>query len=307
MTARPVVNIYSHENACDIKGNAPLPAVFAAPIRDDIVHYIHSQIAKNRRQGRGVNTEAGRQVVAESWGTGRAVARIPRVGGSGTGRCAQGAYGNMCRGGHMFTPMRIWRKWHVKSNLKQKRHATASALAASAVAPLVLARGHRVQNLNEVPLVVDNLNITKTKSLIKALERLGVKDELTRSRLSKKIRAGRGKLRNRRYVIRRGPLIVHGDENREVKKGARNLPGVDVCHVDRLNLLQLAPGGHVGRFIIWTKDAFERLNKLYGTGSKVAAEKKGYRLQRPLLKCADLARIINSDAVQKAINAPKST
>lgn len=111
----------------------------------------------------------------------------------------------------MFSPLRIWRKWHTKTNLKQKRHAAAAALAASSVAPLVLARGHRVQALNEIPLVIDSLNNGKTKTLLKTLNRFGVEDELVRSALSKKVRAGRGKLRNRRYVIRRGPLIVFGD------------------------------------------------------------------------------------------------
>ena len=32
--------------------------------------------------------------------------------------------------------------------------------------------------------------------------------------------------------------------------------------MDNLNLLKLAPGGHVGRFIIWTEAAFKKLGKL---------------------------------------------
>ena len=91
---------------------------------------------------------------AESWGTGRAVARIPRVSGSGTSRNGQGAFGNMCRKGRMFAPIRIWRRWHRRSNIKQKRYAAATALAASAVLPLVQARGHRVDSVPEFPLVV---------------------------------------------------------------------------------------------------------------------------------------------------------
>jgi ribosomal protein L4 len=68
------------------------------------------------------------QTSAESWGTGRAVARIPRVGGGGTQRSGQGAFGNMCRGGRMFAPTKIWRRWHRKINITQKRYAVASAL-----------------------------------------------------------------------------------------------------------------------------------------------------------------------------------
>lgn len=46
-------------------------------------------MAKNRRQAYAVSEKAGHQTSAESWGTGRAVARIPRVGGGGTHRSGQ--------------------------------------------------------------------------------------------------------------------------------------------------------------------------------------------------------------------------
>merc|ERR1712226_834597 len=93
---------------------------------------------------------------AHSWGTGRAVARIPRVGGGGTSRSGQGAFGNMCRGGRMFAPTKTWRRWNRKINISQKRYAVASALAATAVPALVMARGHIVDEVPEVPLVLEN-------------------------------------------------------------------------------------------------------------------------------------------------------
>ena len=98
-----------------------------------------------------------------------------------------------------------------------------------------------------------------------------------------------------RFVLRKGPLIVYGDSNENVKRCARNLPGVDVCHVNRLNLLQLAPGGHIGRFVIFTKDAFESLNNVFGSYRAKGIQKGGYQLQRHAMNVADLARIINSD------------
>lgn len=52
-------------------------------------------MAKNKRQAYAVNKLAGHQTSAESWGTGRAVARIPRVRGGGTHRSGQGAFGNV--------------------------------------------------------------------------------------------------------------------------------------------------------------------------------------------------------------------
>lgn len=83
----------------------------------------------------------GHQTSAESWGTGRAVARIPRVRGGGTHRSGQGAFGNMCRGGRMFAPTKPWRRWHRRININQKRYALVSAIAASGVPALVMSKG----------------------------------------------------------------------------------------------------------------------------------------------------------------------
>lgn len=301
MTSRPVVSVYSKDGSAQIVDSLPMPAVFTAPIRDDIVHFVHTNMAKNRRQAHGVNTLAGMDYAAESWGTGRAVARIPRIGGSGTSRSGQGAFGNQCRKGRMFAPLKVYRRWHRKINLNQKRHAVASAIAASAVTPLVMARGHRVNQVPELPLVVENLNAETTKTLLSTLTKLGAGEDLKRSRNSRKVRSGQGKMRNSRYVLRKGPLVVYGDENNLVNRTARNLPGVETVNVHRLNLLSLAPGGHLGRFIIWTKDAFKALNTIFGSYRAKSVEKSGYILNRNVMSCADLARIINSDQVQSKL------
>jgi large subunit ribosomal protein L4e len=114
-------------------------------------------------------------------------------------------------------------------------------------------------------------------------------------------------MRNSRYVMRKGPLIIYGDENNLIKRTAKNLPGVDTCNVHRMNLLQLAPGGHLGRFVIWTKDAFTALNKIFGNYRAKGVEKGGYVLNRNVMTCADLSRIINSDQVQSKLRQVKTT
>jgi len=194
----------------------------------------------------------------------------------------------------MFAPLKIWRKWHQKCNVTQRRHAVASALAASACPPLVMARGHRVEGVPELPLVIETKD-TNTKSLLSSLNNLGAGEDLAKVRKSKQIRQGTGKYRNSRYVMRKGPLVIYGDESATVKQAARNLPGVDTCHVNRLNVLQLAPGGHLGRFTVFTKDAFKALNDVFGSHEKLSTQKSGYHLNRTVMDCADIARIINSD------------
>ena len=150
--ARPLVSIQSLDG--DAAEQAALPAVFTAPIRPDIIRAVHTGLAKNARQPYAVSMKAGHQTSAESWGTGRAVSRIPRVPGGGTHRAGQGAFGNMCRGGRMFAPTKIWRRWHRKVNLNQKRYAVASALAATALPSLVLARGHRIEQVSAFRLAL---------------------------------------------------------------------------------------------------------------------------------------------------------
>ncbi|MBA0561923.1 hypothetical protein Golob_018714, partial [Gossypium lobatum] len=112
-------------------------------------------------------------------------------------------------------------------------------------------------------------------------------------------------MRNRRYISRKGPLIVYGTEGAKLVKAFRNIPGVEVANVERLNLLKLAPGGHLGRFIIWTKSAYEKLDSIYGSFEKPSEKKKGYILPRSKMVNADLGRIINSDEVQSVVKPIK--
>ena len=301
MSARQTVRVFEALHPNKIAAEVELPEVFLAPVRSDLVNFVFANLNKNRRQAYGVDQRAGMEYNAESWGPGRAVARVPRVSGSGTHRSGQGAFANSCRGGRMFNPTTVWRRLHRKVNLNQRRHAVASAIAASAIPSLVLARGHRINQVPEIPLVVDSLQVSKTKELIKILTMLGCDDELSCSIETKHIRPGVGKARNRKYKVKKGPLIIYDNASVNVKKAARNIPGVEVCNVDRLNLLQLCPGGHLGRFIIWTKDAFEKLKTIFGNRTNPGVEKKGYILGRPMLTNANIARIINSDDIQSVV------
>jgi len=308
MAARPLISVYSTEG--EVSKSIKLPGVFQAPIRPDVVHFVHTNVSKNKRQPYCVNKYAGKTPSAASWGTGRAVSRIPRVQGGGTHRSGQGAYGNMCRGGRMFAPTKTWRKWHRKVNVTQRRYAVASGVAASGVPALVMARGHRIEQLSEVPLVVGAAaeKITKTRDAVAMLKKFGAYDDVEKVISSKTMRAGKGKMRNRRFVQRRGPLVVY-DKDDGITKAFRNIPGVELASVDALNLLQLAPGGHLGRFCLWTEGAFSKLDSVFGTMTKPSATKKhngsAYRLPQLQMKNSDLSRLINSDEVQSVVNTPK--
>jgi len=305
-TARPLVSIYN-EKSEEVKGeNIALPAVFKAPIRPDVVNFVHQQMSMNHRQAYCVSDKAGHQTSAESWGTGRAVARIPRVRGGGTHRSGQGAFGNMCRGGRMFAPTKPWRRWHRRVNVNQRRYALASAVAASGVPALVLSKGHVIDQVPELPLVVSDKiqELTKTKQAVQFLRRIKAWADIQKVYKSQRFRAGKGKMRNRRRIQRRGPLVVyHKDQG--LRRAFRNIPGIDLISVEKLNLLKLAPGGHVGRFVIWTESAFQRLDKLFGSWKTPSTEKKGYNLPQPKMANTDLARLLKADEIKKVLRVPQ--
>ncbi|MCJ1229559.1 hypothetical protein MMC12_006226 [Toensbergia leucococca] len=311
MSTRPTVTI-AKADGTPSGSTHPLPAVFKSPIRPDIVQSVHTGMAKNKRQPYAVSEKAGHQTSAESWGTGRAVARIPRVSGGGTHRAGQAAFGNMCRSGRMFAPTKTWRKWHQKLNLGQKRFATTSALAASSVPALLLARGHQISTVPEVPLVIDSkafegAAITKTSAALGLLNAIGAGPDVTKVGKSRKLRAGKGKLRGRRHRQRRGPLIVYNPEvdGKELVRAFRNIPGIETSSVFALNLLQLAPGGHLGRFIIWSSSAFAALDTIYGSTTTPSAMKRDFLLPSNIVSNADIARLINSSEVQAVVRAAK--
>ncbi|XP_015513903.1 large ribosomal subunit protein uL4 [Neodiprion pinetum] len=304
-SARPLITVYSEKN--EPSGETiSLPSVFKAPIRPDVVNFVHQQMSKNSRQPYCVSKEAGHQTSAESWGTGRAVARIPRVRGGGTHRSGQGAFGNMCRGGRMFAPTKPWRRWHRRINVNQKRYALVSSIAASGVPALVQSKGHMVQEVPEFPLVVSDKiqEYNKTKQAVIFLRRIKAWNDIQKVYKSQRFRAGKGKMRNRRRIQRRGPLIIYG-QDQGLRKAFRNIPGVDLMNINKLNLLKLAPGGHVGRFIIWTKSAFDQLDALYGTWRKESQLKDGYNLPFPKMANTDLARLLKSDEIRKVLRAPR--
>jgi len=170
------------------------------------------------------------------------------------------------------------------------------------------ARGHRVSNVNQLPLVLEDTvgQVSKTKDAIATLKALGLWDDVMRVANNRQLRAGKGKLRGRRMKMRRGPLFVVDEGCESLRRAVRNIQGVDVMNVNRLNVRSLAPGGHLGRLCVWTQSAFNALEKHFGSGKGVASTKKGYRLQNDCVTSADLSGIINSDAVQSALRDQKS-
>jgi len=208
----------------------------------------------------------------------------------------------------MFAPTNTWRKWHRKININQKRFAVCSAIAATGIPALVMSKGHIINDVSEVPLVVaDSVqNFTRTKQAVGLLKSLKAWKDVEKVYKSKRLRAGKGKMRNRRKKQKLGPLIVYSKDN-GLTRAFRNIPGIDMLNVNKLNLLRVAPGGHLGRFTIWTESSIAKLDSLYGNYAQKSKKKLDYNLPKSVMTTTDLTRLLKSEEIQRAIRAPMKT
>ena len=236
-----------------------LPWFFALPVRKDLIRRAYLSEFTARLQPKGRDPMAGKRTSARSLGVGHGMARIPRIRPS-----LRGAFINSTVGGMVAFPPKPEKKIHEEINKKEKRLATMYALAATARKELVEARGHVVKG--EVPVLVVNEfeGLTKTKEVKDVLKKLGVWDDIVRADEHTKIRAGKGKMRGRRYKKAKGPLFILGAEDAPVRYALENLPGVDVVSARLVSVKHLAPGGVPGRLTVITLRGLEELTKRLG-------------------------------------------
>jgi large subunit ribosomal protein L4e len=244
------VNVYGIDGKTSEK--IDLPEIFNTPFRPDLIKKAFNVLHSNKRQQYGANPDAGKRHATASVGKGRGQSRVPRLT---QGRRA--ALAPCVVGGRRAHPPKTERNWKEKINKNEKTLAKKSALAATADIDIVKNRGHRFDEKMTVPIIVDDKfeKIKKTKDVIKALDDIGIYDDVLRSANGKHIRAGRGKSRGRKYKIPKSILIVALNE--DIKKSSKNLPGVDFVTPEKINIEHLAPGGDPGRLTIITKSALK--------------------------------------------------
>ncbi len=249
----PVINIKNDKVA-----EIDLPKIFRTPVRHDVIKRAVISLQSTKFQPQGRDPMAGKRTTAESRGTGHGIARVPRLRES-----SRAAFGVSTVGGHQAFPPHSEKVIVKLINKKEKRFAVRSGIAATAVKELVLKRGHKVNEVEQLPIVVDDEmeTLEKTRDLKEFFHALRIWTDVERAD-RKKIRAGKGTMRGRKKKIGKGPLIVIS-EDKGIKRAARNLPGVDIVDVHSLNAELLAPGTHPGRLVLWGKTAFELLDEVW--------------------------------------------
>jgi large subunit ribosomal protein L4e len=242
------------------KGTMELPNLFNFKPRFDLIRKAVEVSFSKSKQVQGRDKRAGLRVTAVSWGTGHALARAPRISGSGFPTARNVGRVPFAKGGRLAHPIKVEKRTTKKINKKTYKLALISAISASANREIVKLRGHLIDDLPEIPLVIDDKIQTVKKSALiySTLFDLGLKEELVKVKNAKKIRAGKG---GRKYKTQKSLLVVIKDDFGLVK-ASRNIPGIDIVKLRDLSIENLAPGGHPGRLILWVQSAFNELNNI---------------------------------------------
>jgi large subunit ribosomal protein L4e len=249
------LNVYSIDG--EIAGEARLPTAFMADYRPDLIRRAVTAMEANARQPYAPKPNAGARHSVSTWGKGRGVARVQRLMSSS--RAAQSP-NNV--GGRRAHPPKVDKDLGKKINKKELHLAKMVALHATSVPEIVRGRGHQFDEELTLPVVVkdDFESIKTTKDAIEALSSIGVYADVERVRNGRKVRAGRGKMRGRRYRSPRGLLVVLSDEC-DGGRSIRNIPGVEVVTPRALNASVLAPGGDPGRLTMITEAALAEIGR----------------------------------------------
>lgn len=250
-------------------GKIEVPSQFNEPYHPDLIKRAVLTIQSVKRQPYGAAFKAGQNYSARiskrrkdyrtSYGHGisRAARKVMWRRGrqfGWVGAVTPGTTGG--RKAHPPKPQKIWAK---KINKVEELKAIRSALGATLNQELVTGRGHKIPQV--FPLLIESKleSLKKTKEIKLVLEKLGLQKELTRAS-EKKVRAGKGKARGRKYKKKKGILIVVSNIC-NLQKAAKSIPGTDIVEVSKLNAELLAPGSVAGRLTLYTDKALERMKK----------------------------------------------
>ncbi|MEF8853467.1 MAG: 50S ribosomal protein L4 [Haloarculaceae archaeon] len=235
-----------HDLDGDASGSIDLPEVFETPQRPDLVRRAVLAAQANAKQDYGSDEYAGLRTPAESFGSGRGMAHVPRENNVAR-RVPQTV------GGRRAHPPKAEKDQGLDINDKERKLAVRAAIAATTDAEAVHERGHEFDDAVDLPLVVsdDFEDLVKTREVVDAVESLGVAADIERADEAT-VRAGRGTTRGRKY---RRPSSVLFVTSEEPSKAARNLAGADVATAREVNAEDLAPGGEHGRLTVWTESA----------------------------------------------------
>ncbi|MEM3372939.1 MAG: 50S ribosomal protein L4 [Candidatus Anstonellales archaeon] len=257
------------ENGNKIKNVELNPEIFSCEIREDLIkRAVLSDISKYY-QPKGVYEKAGFQTSAryrgrkDTYGAikNRGISRLPRE------ILPDGRFGRVrivpwSKGGHRAHPPKVEKILYERINKKEYILALKSAFSASASIEYVKKRGHKIDGIESLPIIISEealQKIKKTKDAKRLLEQLNLTEELKRSKKGKHRKTGVGKRVNKTKYPKSALLVI--EEYNSSTKCFDNLPGIDIKSVEDLEVHDLAPGTVPGRLLILSENALSKLEE----------------------------------------------
>ena len=241
-----------------------LPNIFETDVKKDVIRKAYISLESHGFQKHSTKPTAGQDVVADSNDppTGRGISRVARMKGGGGGRQGQAGEVASTRGGRQAHPPKAEKVIFKKINKQENKLALCSAISATKSKELVIQRGHKIEKIESLPLIIsdDIESVTQTSKMIKILEDLNLSQDVQRLENRKK-RSGKVALRGRTKKTGKSVLFVLSD-SKNVKKACNSIPGVDACSVNDLSVLDLAPGANLIRLTAYSKKAIAEISKI---------------------------------------------
>jgi len=244
-----------------------MPWFFQEEFREDLILKVLE--TKKTKQPYSPSAVAGRQHSASGilvhrrhvWKSqyGKGMSRIPRksLWRRGTQFNWVGATSPNTRGGRRAHPPKVVSMINTKKiNKKELEKAFFSALGAVSNPKLISLKYSRVtpEEVKRAPFIVESKILQlKAREFLKSLRNILGENLYQVAIRTKKTRAGKGKMRGRRYKKNEGLLLVIGKEE-NYKTSA-----IEVIKTKDLSVLNLAKGG--ARLVIFTEEAIKELEK----------------------------------------------
>lgn len=248
-----------------------LPKNFSSKIREDILAKVYEVQKLIYAQAYGSKEGAGAQYSASGiskkkrhdWkGTyGKGISRIPRKIMSRHGSSFNwiGATVSNTRGGRRPHAPKSEKNPFKKINKRELLIAYNTAFTGTFDSKSIESKYG-----NSIPsgLVFSNDVLKlKTKDFLSTLKSIYAED-FERILKKKKIRAGKGKMRGRKYKSNAGLLFVISSKE-EMKR-----TGIDVVKVDELKIMDLSPNGEPGRITAYSEEAIKEIEQKFGGKKK---------------------------------------
>ena len=241
-------------------------------IREDIFKKAYVSESSLFRQEKGADPLAGKRHAINlskrrrNFRTtyGRGMARTPRKVMWARGRQMRyvGAFAPNTVGGRKAHAPKASKILLKGVNNKEWLRAMQIGVLASMTSEIVVANGGRVPQ--NYPFVLDDSveSISKTKEFNDLLDKFGLSEEVDRLSV-RKVRAGKGTMRNRTYKTKRGPLVVVSSLESPLLKASRNVRGFEVVTPEVLMVSDFGMSEKPGRMVMFTKSALEQFNEVF--------------------------------------------